>query len=209
MKSTVLSTSHNSTLMIQISSSENRSISPLSSTSSSREIRGIKLFRAISRKLSRKSQEDYNFNEDLDSRSSSTDSCSSTSAGRSPRGRKIVSCNFRNNVNSQRMSSSSTDTISDTHSIKHKHSTSAENFKRAFQNLTLSSRSQSCNNGKEMKRKHPKKSSSPKKILRAPVTYTYVKGLSGLSQRIPRTQTNLCYNGNCGYSVQYMGSLNR
>ncbi|KAF5304081.1 hypothetical protein FQA39_LY01866 [Lamprigera yunnana] len=162
-------------MFMQIPSPENRSISPYS-TSPSREIRGLKLFRAISRKLARKSHEDINLSEDADSRSCSTDSSSSTSAGRCTKSRKTTNSEFMSSP--QRMSSSSSDTGSDTQSVKHRHSTSVENFRRAFQNLTVSSRSQSCGNGKEAKRKQKK--SSPKKILRSPVAYTYVKGLSGL-----------------------------
>ncbi|XP_008544456.1 uncharacterized protein LOC130663750 [Microplitis mediator] len=56
-------------------------------------------------------------------------------------------------------------------------------FRRALQYLTLVKLE---NNSKE--KKLTKK--SPKKILRKPVSYTYVKGLSGLpTQRVPRTST--------------------
>ncbi|KAF2880125.1 hypothetical protein ILUMI_26060 [Ignelater luminosus] len=208
MLSPVIPTPHNSAMLMQIPSPENRSISPFS-TSPSREIRGIKLFRAISRKLARKSQDDLNFGEDADSRSSSTDSCSSTSAGHCQKTKKSLSSGFRS-ASPQRMSSSSSDAGSDTQSVKHRHSTSVENFRKAFQNLTVTTtRSQSCSSGKETKRKTTKKS-SPKRILRSPVSYTYVKGLSGLpTQRVPRNQPRVCFNGNCGYSVQYMASLHR
>ncbi|XP_031348198.1 uncharacterized protein LOC116174422 [Photinus pyralis] len=191
-------------MFMQIPSPENRSVSPYS-TSPSREIRGLKLFRAISKKLARKSREDVNFGEDADSGSCSTDSSSSTSAGRFTKSRKTISSELISSP--QRISSSSSDAGSDTQSVKHRHSSSVENFRRAFQNLTVSARSQSCSNSKESKKKAKK---SPKKILRSPVSYTYVKGLSGLpTQRVPRNQSGVCYNGACGYNIQYMSSLHR
>ncbi|KAH0546451.1 putative protein TPRXL [Cotesia glomerata] len=71
-------------------------------------------------------------------------------------------------------------------------------FRRALHYLTLtkietsssSSNNNSCcsSSGTSKEKKLTKK--SPKKILRKPVTYTYVKGLSGLpTQRVPRNST--------------------
>lgn len=55
----------------------------------------------------------------------------------------------------------------------------ADTLRRAFQTLKITSKRE----GKE--NKHAKK--SPKRILRSPVSYTYVRGLSGLpTQRVPR-----------------------
>ena len=55
-------------------------------------------------------------------------------------------------------------------------------LRKAFQSLKISSRSE------KPEKKHLKK--SPKRILRSPVTYTYVRGLSGLpTQRIPKNST--------------------
>ncbi|KAK5642227.1 hypothetical protein RI129_008394 [Pyrocoelia pectoralis] len=185
---------------MQIPSPQNRSISPYS-TSPSREIRGLKLFRAISRKLARKSREDLNSAEDGDSGSCSTDSSSSTSAGHCRKSRKTINSQFRS---PQRTSGSSSDAGSGIQLIKHRHSSPVETYRRAFQNLMISSRSQSCSNSKDSKRKQKK---SPKKILRSPVSYTYVKGLSGLpTQRVPRHQLGACYKGTCCESVQYTSS---
>lgn len=185
--------------------SDSRSVSPMT-PSPSREIRGIRLFRAISRKLARRSNEDLNSTEDPDSRSSSTDSCSSTSTTRSSRAKKENNSGdsgFRS-ISPNHMSSSSSEAGSDIQTRpRHHHSTSAESLKRVFQHLNLTSRSQSCNNTKERK----SKKSAPKRILRQPVTYTYVKGLSGLpTQRVPRSSK--LYTP-CGCSMQYMPGLNR
>ncbi|XP_076657896.1 uncharacterized protein LOC143361768 [Halictus rubicundus] len=61
-----------------------------------------------------------------------------------------------------------------------KKSFTADTIRRAFQTLKITSKWE----GKE--NKHAKK--SPKRILRSPVSYTYVRGLSGLpTQRVPRS----------------------
>lgn len=184
---------------------DSRSVSPMT-PSPSREIRGIRLFRAISRKLARRSNEDLAFPADPDSRSSSTDSCSSTSTSRSSRAKKENNSGdsgFRS-LSPNHLSSSSSDAGSDIQTRpRHHHSTSADSLKKIFQHLNLTSRSQSCNNTKERK----SKKTTPKRILRQPVTYTYVKGLSGLpTQRIPRCSK---LYGPCSCSMQYVAGLNR
>lgn len=177
--------------------------------SPSREIRGLGLFRAISRKLARRSREDItNHSEevDADSRSSSTDSCSSTSAGRCSRkldGNSSADSGFKSS-SLRHISSSSSDAGSDEQTAKHRHhhSTSAESIRKVFQNLTLNThRSQSCSSPKEHKRKTKKPA---KRILRSPVTYTYVKGLSGLpTQRVPRIQGRVYLNNPCSCGSPY------
>ncbi|XP_018572923.1 uncharacterized protein LOC108912230 [Anoplophora glabripennis] len=174
--------------------------------SPSREIRGIRLFRVISRKLARRSNEELHFPVESDSRSSSSDSCSSTSTSHGSRTKKEASGEsvFRC-VSPNHISSSSSDAGSDIQQrSRHHHSTSAESIRKVFQNLNLNVRSQSCNNTKE---KRKSKKPAPKRILRQPVTYTYVKGLSGLpTQRIPKDPR--IYNS-CCCSMQYMAGLNR
>ncbi|XP_017783523.1 PREDICTED: uncharacterized protein LOC108567523 [Nicrophorus vespilloides] len=198
-----MSVSENAMMLMTISP-ESRSVSPLT-PSPSREMRGIRLFRAISRKLARRSQEDLTCEED--SRSSSTDSSSSTHCSR----KKLEnSCSGGSGSVSPHHSSSSSESGSDR--PRHTHSTSAESIRKVFQNLTVNVRSKSCNNSSKEsskdKRKNTKKT-PPKKILRSPVTYTYVKGLSGLpTQRIPKNQSRV-YLSNCGCGVQHMAALNR
>lgn len=230
MTSVMNSTTENNLIIMSLSP-DSRSTSPSSSTimtpSPSRgEIRGIRLFRAISRKLARRSRDDLNYtiDNDGDSRSSSSDSCSSTSVGRCSRTKKDTTqsadSGFRS-ISPNHMSSSSSEAGSDIHPSstirhhRHHHSTSAESIRKVFQNLSLNtgSRSQSCSSSsKEAKRKTSKIKAQPKRILRAPVTYTYVKGLSGLpTQRIPKNQTNnrILMNSTCGCSMQYMAGLRR
>lgn len=206
--------SDNSMMLMTISSGDSRSVSPMT-PSPSREIKGIRLFRAISRKLARCSHDDLTFGEDGDSRSSSTDSFSSTSAGRCSRSKKITQdssaeSGYRS-VSPHHLSSSSSDTGSDdiqTCKQKHQHSTSAESIRKVFQGLTVSSRSKSCTNTKDTKRKTSNKT-APKKILRTPVAYTYVKGLSGLpTQRIPKSIPRVHVNSACS-CMQYSYGLNR
>ncbi|XP_071050302.1 vitellogenin-A2-like [Onthophagus taurus] len=195
--------------LVTITPVQKRSVSPMT-PSPSREVKGIRLFRAISRKLARRSHDDLC--ED-DSRSSSTDSCSSTSVSRCSRSRKLennssssAESGFRS-VSPHHLSSSSSDNGEIQIKNRHHHSTSAESIRKVFHNLSIGVRSQSCNNTKEKKKS---KKNVPKKILRPPVTYTYVKGLSGLpTQRIPKNIPRMYMNNPCGCSMQYMSGLNR
>lgn len=197
-------------LLMTIPPVEERSISPMT-PSPSRELRGIRLFRAISRKLGRRSVEDLNYVCEDDSRSSSTDSCSSTStSARCSRPKKLQnggsSCSsggsgFRS-TSPNHMSSSGSDTGSESQNTKttsrHRHhSSTSSSFRKVFESLLISNtRSHSCSS-KDSKKKNSKKS-TPKRILRPPVTYTYVRGLSGLpTQRVPRTPPRI-YNGQTG-----------
>lgn len=183
---------------------DKRSVSPMT-PSPSREIRGIRLFRAISRKLTRRSTENFQENTDS-SRSSSSDSCFSSVKKEENLCGDSGFCSLSLNV----LSSNSSDAESDTQ-VKpiHHHSSSADSIRKMFQNLNLHTRSHSSSSAKEVKRKSNKKS-TPKRILRSPVTYTYVKGLSGLpTQRIPKRQSRMFSNSSCGCSIQYMSGLNR
>lgn len=212
----VMPNQENTMMLMAIATPDSRSVSPMT-PSPSREMRGIRLFRAISRKLARRrSRDEPAFGEDIDSRSSSTDSCSSTSAGRCARSKKLdtnsssAESGFRS-VSPHQISSSSSDAGSDIASSKHRHhhSTSAESIRKVFQGLSINSRSHSCTNTKDTKRKSSKKT-TPKKILRSPVTYTYVKGLSGLpTQRIPKNLPRVYMNSGCGCSMQYLSGLHR
>lgn len=77
---------------------------------------------------------------------------------------------------------------------------------KSLQSLTPSSRSVSCcstpmksskNDQQKMKApKQQKPKTQPQRILRQPVDYVYLKGMSGLpTRRVPRSQ--LCCNNNC------------
>ncbi|KAJ8979115.1 hypothetical protein NQ317_017957 [Molorchus minor] len=199
-----MATNENSVVLMSIVP-DSRSTSPMT-PSPLREIRGIRLFRVISRKLARRSNDDLNYTVDAECRSSSSDSCSSSSISRSSRSKKeVVSGNSMfTPLSPNHMSSSSSESGSDIHSkVKHHHSTSAESIRKVFQNLNLNARSQSCSKDKR-KTKKP----APKRILRQPVTYTYVKGLSGLpTQRIPRNPK--IFKMPCGCSMEYIPGLNR
>lgn len=208
MEDTSLNTS---VILMTIPNRGDRSISPLT-PSPSRELRGVRLFRAISRKLGRKtSTEDLSYTCEEDSRSSSTDSCSSTN-GRTSRSKKLhngSSCSTSPN----HLSSSGSDTSSETHnctSVRHRHHHSTSSFRKVFQSLSITNRSLSCTNGKDGKKKSKK--NAPKRILRPPVTYTYVRGLSGLpTQRIPRNTTRILGQNNCACVSNngYISGLNR
>lgn len=90
-----------------------------------------------------------------------------------PRGRGGVSPSSYSSSPSDAHSSSDSDSL--------KRLSTAETLRRAFQSLKIIS--SKWDNNKE--KKHAKK--SPKRILRSPVPYIYVRGPSGLpTQRIPR-----------------------
>lgn len=85
---------------------------------------------------------------------------------------------FRLTVKSPSHSQNTSDAQS-SDSDSSKKSSTARSFCKAFQSLKISTRPDSAEN------KCAKK--NPKRILRSPVAYTYVKGLSGLpTKRVPR-----------------------
>lgn len=88
----------------------------------------------------------------------------------------------RKNSSSSPSDTQSSDGTSDYSSKKT--TSKGEILKRAFQYFGLSE-----NNNSVKEKKLTKK--SPKRILREPVTYTYIKGLSGLpTQRVPKTTSH-------------------
>ncbi|XP_026762903.1 uncharacterized protein LOC113521542 [Galleria mellonella] len=124
--------------------------------------RGGRLLKSLNRKLSKRST-------DADSLGSSSSSDS-------------VSCD--QGRSDDRSSCSASDTSSD-NSEQHRRHRSTVSLRRVFKSLNLTARSQSCSSTESSRQ--PKKQSQPKRILRPPVTYTYVRGLSGLpTQRVPR-----------------------
>lgn len=211
-----------------------RSVSPVS-PSPTRDLKGVSLFQAISRRL-RNSQRCHDEEED-DNVSQSTDSedrSSGSAGGTTSWSKKYLggkkgrclhrSASFAGSVADLRHlhssgssggSSSGSDTSSG-HLPSHNAPLSPSSrpfqrslFKEVFQSFTRSTRSHSANcaspnssntsisgrvsdvsvSGGQKKKK--------KSILRAPVTYTYVRGLSGLpTQRVPR-----------GYQCVYVPSV--
>lgn len=123
--------------------------------------RGARLLKALGRRLSRR-------NADADSLGSSS---SSDSVSGEP---------SRTDERSLSSGSDSSDS-----SDRHRRHRSTVSLRRVFQSLSLTARSQSCS--PIDRQRQPKKQQQPKRILRPPVTYTYVRGLSGLpTQRVPR-----------------------
>lgn len=122
--------------------------------------RGGRLMRALGRRLPRRSTDE----DSLDSSSSSD----SGSEQRAP----------------DRSSGSTSDSSSDG-SERQRRPRSTVSLRRVFQSLNLTARSNSCSPTERTGRN--KKQQQPKRILRQPVSYTYVRGLSGLpTQRVPR-----------------------
>lgn len=180
-------------MFINISVSKSRSLSPM--TPSPCKERNNGFFALISRRFERRSHDELCFHHiEDDSRSSSIDSCSSTSGRLGVRTKSAHNSNLELTCDSNSSDSADNTAIHD--SRIHWRSSSA--IRRAFQNLSLSSRSLSCsftpNNEKKVKK--AKKSPPTKRILRQPVSYVYIKGMSGLpTQRVPRSST--CSHYNC------------
>lgn len=144
---------------------------PMEDTESAK---GAKLLRALRRRLAKSGVND-------DCRSSSTDSSRSRS---SPGSTTSVSPDHNE------LSCSSSDTGSeDSPEHRRRSRKTTSSFHKVLQSLSISSRSHSCSSGNsdtDKSSRSSKKNPQPKKILRPPVTYTYVRGLSGLpTQRIP------------------------
>lgn len=187
----------------------NRSVSPINTAmgASDKPCSGVKLFRVLARTLGRRAQKHLQQDElEEDSRSSSTDSFYSSvnklSKGESCSSGESSGTDF-GYINGQSdnfgldngfVSGSSSDTGSESAGQGSSERPSrASSFRKAFQNLTIT-RSQSTDGISTKPPKRQKKSVTPKRILRPPVTYTYVRGISGLpTQRIPRsTQSRSC-----------------
>ena len=217
--------------------------------SPTRELRGLSLFRAISRRLGRQRRhhvdyEDDDEEEDVMSQSSSdSDDRSSGSAGgrvsRSKKcsGKKIgflhrsASCVGSDSgllhLHSSGGSSSGSDTSSG-HNTASSSSLNQSSFRKVLQTLTRNSRSHSANcasptssnTDKDSKRRVSDSTTNSgkkknKSILRAPVAYTYVRGLSGLpTQRVPRgypcvyLPANVCCRSP-QFGTQHLVGLNR
>ncbi|GAB0089645.1 hypothetical protein DMENIID0001_042210 [Sergentomyia squamirostris] len=147
------------------------------------------------------SQEDLGYHGEEDSRSSSTDSNSSTGGTRHSTDSDEGTSNLELLCSGSETSGDSTMTSKSPKLRLHRRSMSS--IRRALKSLSLSSRSLSCSSApdtsaqsrKSVKKlsisfapKSGEKSPPPKKILRQPVTYTYLKGMSGLpTQRVPRS----------------------
>lgn len=199
-------------IFIEIPTERNksRSISPISHSLCREKNTGF--FDMLSRRLSRRSHDELYFhqNGEEDTRSSSTESCSSTSVqfGKRDDGLKKSCSHITSNKRSQYVpnctcefdqnceSNSSSDSGSDSIENRlHAHRRSTSSPRRAIQNLSISLRSLSCSNtGKDHKVEKSKNiPSQPKTILRQPISYTYLKGMSGLpTKRVPKS--SLCYH---------------
>lgn len=87
-------------------------------------------------------------------------------------------------IRSDDNSCSASDTSSDGSERPRRHRSSVS-LRRLFETLSLMTRSQSSSPSDRSRQS--KKSAQPKRLLRPPVTYTYVRGMSGLpTQRVPR-----------------------
>lgn len=194
-----------------IQKTRNGSLSPLSPSPCREKHTGF--FDLLSRRFGRRSHDElfFHHNGEEDTRSSSTESCSSTSGQLTTHNNdsngthnqlnvsshgcrtRNCSCEFDHASESNSSSDSNSESVDNNDANdSHNHDrSSSSGLRRAMQNLSLSSRSLSCSSTpcKEQKPKKVKKTAPPpKRILRQPISYTYLKGMSGLpTQRVPRS----------------------
>lgn len=189
---------------------KSRSVSPVSPSIYREKTTGF--FDMLSRRFGRRSHDELYFpqNGEEDTRSSSTESCSSTSVQLAARGDGLnksrdqltasnkqrhyirnCGCEYCKSSESHSSSDSSSDSVEQTTSNGlHVHRRSTSSIRCAMQNLSVSTRSLSCSStGKDQKVKKTKKTPpQPKCILRQPTSYVYLKGMSGLpTQRVPKS----------------------
>ncbi|XP_049809246.1 secreted protein C, partial [Schistocerca nitens] len=190
--------SSNSAPLLLLSAGRPRSVSPVSPTHELTDLRGARLFRAIGRRLGRETDEDSSSSTDSDSRSSSSGACSGSGSGSSGKGDSATG-------SSSGASGSGSDdsgvglsprTTGPPNASDACGRSGAHAFRKVFQSLSINARSHSASCASSSSSPatptgHAGRSSrlsvSPKRILRSPVAYTYVRGLSGLpTQRVPR-----------------------
>lgn len=189
---------------------KSRSVSPTSPSIYREKNTGF--FDMLSRRFGRRSHDELYFphNGEEDTRSSSTESGSSTSVhplsihndgsnkvrdqiNASNQQRHYIrncSCEFGQNCESHSSSDSSSDSIENTTNELNVHRRSTSSIRQAIENLSISTRSLSCSStGKDQKVKKNKKQPPQQKcILRQPISYRYLKGMSGLpTQRVPKS----------------------
>lgn len=197
-------------MFMDIPTNKSRSVSPLSSSPPRDRTHGF--FDILTRRFGRRSHDDicYQHHCEEDSRSSSTDSYSSSSGGHI-----LNSASNNRNYTSNLEISCSSDSSSSSNSrgeaahpptVSRTHRRSTSSLRRALESFSISSRSLSCSSrlnqardsstDSPAKTKKTKKTLAPKRILRQPVAYAYLKGMSGLpTQRVPRSSV-CCHYAN-------------
>lgn len=184
---------------------KSRSASPLSPSLGRDKPSGF--FDLLSRRFGRRSHDELFFNQtEEDTCSSSTESCSSASGqlaqGEIAKSRDSCSYEFNHTSGSNCSSDSGRDSADNTNNALNLQCRPSSKLRRAMQNLTISTRSLSCSSTPSKEQTKPKakvnKKESPspakKRILRQPVSYIYLKGVSGLpTQRVPRSSV-CCYH---------------
>lgn len=181
-------------------------MSSSTTTSSSQRLSAIDFLQLLGKRFSRRSQNDMIYNSEEDLRSSnSIDSIPSSLDQENKQLRQStvdLSCDASSESSSLKSSENGLN-----NRIQRRRKLFLAAVGKSLQNLTPSSRSVSCcstpmkltkvNEQQKLKTpKQPKPKPQPQRILRQPVDYVYLKGMSGLpTRRVPRSQ--LCCNNNC------------
>lgn len=189
---------------------KSRSASPISPLAQQRG-KHSSLFDLLSRRFGRRSHDELFFHQnEEDTCSSSTESYSSASGQMvqgDHGGKSADNCSYEFNQTSGSNCSSdsgreSTNNANNPPTKSQRQCRPSSKLRRAMQNLTISTRSLSCSSTPNKDQIKPKvkisKKDSPspvkKRILRQPVSYVYLKGVSGLpTQRVPRSSV-CCYH---------------
>ncbi|XP_055686654.1 uncharacterized protein LOC129791981 [Lutzomyia longipalpis] len=193
---------HSGMIFMHVPRSTTRSLKPRSVSPG--DERPPNFYQDLNRRFCvRFSHEDLGYNGEEDSRSSSTDSNSSSGANRHSTDSDEGASNLELLCSGSETSGDSTATSKSPKLRLHRRSMSS--IRRALKHFSLSSRSLSCGSATDptaptvprkttkklsisFPQKSAEKSPPPKKILRQPVPYAYLKGMSGLpTQRVPRS----------------------
>lgn len=181
-------------------------MSSSTTTSSTQRLSAIDFLQQLGRRFRRRSQNEIIYNSEEDLRSSnSIDSIPSTLDQENEHLRQSsvdLSCDASSESSSLTSAANGLN-----NRIQRRRRLFLAAVGKSLQNLTPSSRSVSCcstpmkmstkNDQQKMKTpKQQKPKPQPQRILRQPVDYVYLKGMSGLpTRRVPRSQ--LCCNNNC------------
>lgn len=174
-------------------------------TSSSQRLSAMDFLQLLGKRFSRRSQNDLIYNSEEDLRSSNSIDSFPSSLNRENESLRQSSVDLSCDASSESSSLKSSENGVNNRVQKRRRLFLAV-MGKSLQNLTPSSRSVSCcstpikmSKSEQQKLKTPKQQKpkpQPQRILRQPVDYVYLKGMSGLpTRRVPRSQ--LCCNNNC------------
>lgn len=181
-------------------------MSSSTTTSSSQRLSAIDFLQLLGKRFRRRSQNEMSYNSEEDLRSSNSIDSIPSSLDQENDNLRQSNVDLSCDASSESSSLKSSDHGLNNRTQNRRRRLLLAVIGKSLQNLTPSSRSVSCcstpmkiSKSDQQKLKVPKPQKpkpQPQRILRQPVDYVYLKGMSGLpTRRVPRSQ--LCCNNNC------------